>query len=67
MFLAYLRGIETLLPLFMQSLIPGFLAYLRGIETLLYIFFKPVVSWFLAYLRGIETYQEQWAEAGAVI
>ncbi|AAM25774.1 hypothetical protein TTE2655 [Caldanaerobacter subterraneus subsp. tengcongensis MB4] len=45
MFLAYLRGIETILNFFFNSILKWFLAYLRGIETgrqkIMWIEFKP--------------------------
>jgi len=54
-FLAYLRGIETLLKLSMTQYMKQFLAYLRGIETNKKILRRRRACGFLAYLRGIET------------
>ena len=56
MFLAYLRGIETLNIVYYLISKTRFLAYLRGIETGFRSTDKFLnFSEFLAYLRGIET------------
>ena len=54
-FLAYLRGIETLMNEQNMTKVLEFLAYLRGIETSTVRLLPSVFSLFLAYLRGIET------------